>query len=282
MWQQWAGRRNDPSFVYCKCESMHSLICNIKSLDLKISVKPDCSKVRKNAWDKKKNPTTIPYQSPNFLLKRRKERKRETGALGKFSWRSLSRPEKYKMLWATNSSQLHFQTSCLRSYGQSWVFTQQGKRTWDHGALVRGPPSLTATTSDKMKSWKSSFEGARWNKRMLCGCSSWSYPHVRHLFLIIPTSSLCQPSLSLLCQCFVFQLLVSHSNNLTLKHFKHSNSTVLATPLVWLKQISVVDIKYSHEQAKLGMFGKLRIWFNKNCSNSFLFFFWEGRDLGRR
>lgn len=131
-----------------------------------------------------------------------KERKRETGALGKLSWWSLSRLQKYKMLWVTNSSHLHFQTSCLGSHGQ-WVFTPAREANLRPSAIGPRPLALTATTSVfsavcKMKSWKFSFKDARSNKRMClpCGCSSCPYRHVLHLFQIILTSSLCVSRLS--------------------------------------------------------------------------------------
>lgn len=107
---------------------------------------------------------------------------------------------------------------------------------------------------------------------LLCCCSSSPYPHVLHLALIIPTSSLCvsrlsfppvpEPHIWIIMFEFgpgcLFPMVTTLHQNIS-----NSNSSVLVTPPVWPKQISVVVIKYvnlcSHVQAKLGMFGKVRI-----------------------
>lgn len=141
---------------------MHSLICNIKSLDFKISVKPDRSKVRKNAWGKNshhnsKSESQVSIEECFCVTEREVKKDREKLE----PWGSLAgdhcQGPKSKMLWVTNSSHLHFQTSCLGSHGQSWVFTQQGKRTSDHWSEASVPDGhdlrvLRCLPEDKMKS----------------------------------------------------------------------------------------------------------------------------------
>lgn len=130
-----------------------------------------------------------------------KERKRETGALGSLAG-DHCQGSKYKMLWVINSSHLYLQTSCL---GVTWTilgFHSARKANLRPSAIGPRPLALTATTSVfstvcRKRKWNHENSLSKvedWTKGMLCGCSS--YPHVLHLFLIIPTSSLCVSRLS--------------------------------------------------------------------------------------
>lgn len=110
------------------------------------------------------------------------------------SWGSLAGDHcqgcNYKMLLVTNSSHLGFSHS-KGNEPQTIGHWSEASSPDCHDLRVR-----RCLPEDKMKSWKSSFKGARSNKRMclLSGCSSSPYPHVLHLVLIIPTSSLRVPS----------------------------------------------------------------------------------------